>query len=59
MNLQVSQVKISNVLNINLGRCVYHLDNLCDLIEKDENQCYQLSDKGIAAHKLLVNQRRK
>ena len=58
-NGALKSTEISNVLNINLGRCVYHLDNLCDLIEKDENQCYQLSDKGIAAHKLLVNQRRK
>lgn len=58
-NGALRSTEISNVLNISLGRCIYHLDNLCDLIKKDENQCYKLSDKGIAAHKLLVIQRKK
>ena len=58
-NEALRSTEISNVLNISLGRCVYHLENLCDLIKKDENQCYQLSAKGMAAHKFRICQRRK
>ncbi|MEJ2272356.1 MAG: hypothetical protein P8X91_07735 [Candidatus Bathyarchaeota archaeon] len=58
-NGALRSTEISKVLNISLCRCVYHLDNLCELIKKDKNQRYQLSDKGIAAHKLLEYQRKK
>jgi predicted transcriptional regulator len=58
-NGALKSTEISDALNISLGRCVYHLDNLCDLIKKDEKQCYKLSEKGIRAHKLLLYQRRK
>ncbi|MEJ2240809.1 MAG: helix-turn-helix domain-containing protein [Candidatus Bathyarchaeota archaeon] len=58
-NGALRSTEISDVLNISLSRCVYHLDNLRDLIKKDENQCYQLNEKGIAAHKLFVGQRKK
>jgi len=49
--------ELSSLLNINIGRCIYHLDNLTDLIKKDEKQRYLLSEKGLSAYKLLVGQK--
>lgn len=58
-NGALKSTEISDVLNISLGRCVYHLDNLSDFIKRDKKQCYKLSEKGIRAHKLFLYQRRK
>ncbi len=45
---------LASILNISLGRCYYHLDNLTDLVKQDKEQQYFLSDEGIKAHQLLV-----
>ncbi|KON34338.1 hypothetical protein AC477_00540 [miscellaneous Crenarchaeota group-1 archaeon SG8-32-1] len=52
-NGALSSSELSNLLSVSLGRCIYHLDNLNDLIKKDKKQRYLLSGKGLTAYKLL------
>ena len=56
-NGALNSSELSNLLSINICRCVYHLDNLNDLIKKDKNQRYLLSDKGRTAYKFLLRQK--
>jgi len=35
-NGALSSSELSNLLSVSLGRCIYHLDNLNDLIKKDK-----------------------
>ena len=57
VNGALNSSELSNLLNISLSRCFYHLDNLTDLLKQDKKQRYILSEKGITAHKLLSHQK--
>jgi predicted transcriptional regulator len=48
---------LANLLNISLGRCCYHLDNLTGLVKQDKEKRYFLSEEGIRAFQLLVRPR--
>lgn len=56
-NGALNSSELSNLLSISLGRCVYHLDNLNDLIKKDKKQRYLLSEEGVRVYKLLLGQK--
>ena len=45
-NGALNSSELSNLLSISIGRCIYHLENLNDLIKKDKKQRYLLSEKG-------------
>jgi hypothetical protein len=49
----LSGPELKSLLNINLGRLYYHLENLVGLVEKDENRRYILSMEGKKAYRLL------
>jgi Mn-dependent DtxR family transcriptional regulator len=53
----LSSSDLANLLNISLGRCHYHLDNLTGLVKQDKEKRYFLSDEGIRAFQLLVQPR--
>ena len=46
--------ELASLLNISLGRCYYHLDNLNGLILQNKEQRYFLSDEGIRAFQLII-----
>jgi len=50
----LSSSDLASILNISLGRCYYHLDNLTGLVKQDKEQRYFLSEEGIIAFQLLV-----
>ena len=56
-NGALNSSELSDLLSVSIGRCVYHLDNLNDLIKKDKKQRYLLSEKGLKAYRLLLGQK--
>ena len=38
--------EIADMLHINLNKCIYHLQNLNDLVQKDNQNRYSLTNKG-------------
>ncbi|MGD9131060.1 MAG: helix-turn-helix domain-containing protein [Candidatus Bathyarchaeota archaeon] len=49
----LSSSELASLLNISLGRCCYHLDNLTGLVEQDKKKRYFLSEEGKEAFQLL------
>jgi len=49
----LSSSDLASLLNISLGRCYYHLDNLTGLVKQDKEKRYFLSEEGIKAFQLL------
>ena len=49
----LSSSDLASKLNISLGRCYYHLDNLTGLIKQDKEHRYFLSEEGIRALSII------
>lgn len=45
--------EIAEILHINLSKCIYHLQNLSDLVQQDKQNRYFLSNEGKKAFQLL------
>lgn len=49
----LSSSDLAQILHISVTRCVYHLENLKDLVSQDNQNRYFLSDEGKKAYQLL------
>ena len=56
-HMALSSTEIATLLPISLDKCCYYLDNLNDLIEKDEEERYLLNNNGLHDYNLIVQKK--